>query len=83
MESFPAVRDVCTFGYADEAYGEEVGVAIVISDRGAETLRDLLDWVQARIAVHKIPRRWYLVDEIPRTRAGKLRWVISHVPLDV
>jgi acyl-CoA synthetase (AMP-forming)/AMP-acid ligase II len=71
IERFPGVSDVCTFGYADPAYGEEVGVALVLGGEDP-ILRELYEWVETHLARHKIPQRWYLVEEIPRTSRGKI-----------
>jgi long-chain acyl-CoA synthetase len=69
---FEATRDVCTFRYEDDMYGENIGIAVVLSDRGLKSIQDLQVWVKSHLATHKHPVRWYLLDEIPRTSRGKL-----------
>ncbi|HNC94456.1 MAG TPA: hypothetical protein PLJ64_13040, partial [Solirubrobacterales bacterium] len=32
---------------------------------------DLRDHLKQGLASYKVPKRWFLVEEIPRTRAGK------------
>ncbi|RMF96070.1 MAG: long-chain fatty acid--CoA ligase [Gammaproteobacteria bacterium] len=70
--AFAAVSDACCFGYPDEHYGENVALAVVLEDRSPETLAQLRQWVAERIAEHRQPLRWYLLDEIPRTSRGKI-----------
>ncbi len=36
------------------------------------TLRGLHDWMAQHLAKHQMPKRWYVVDEIPRTSRGKV-----------
>ena len=72
VEQFRSTRDVCTFGFEDTFYGENVGIAVVLSDTGDETVLGLYDWVANHLAEHKHPARWYLLDEIPRTSRGKI-----------
>ena len=72
VEQYPATQDVCTFGYEDDFYGENVGLAIVLDDPGDRSVLGLYDWIRIHLAEHKHPVRWYLLDEIPRTSRGKI-----------
>ncbi|HTO53181.1 MAG TPA: class I adenylate-forming enzyme family protein [Myxococcota bacterium] len=72
VERFPQTLDVCTFAYADPLLGEDVGVAVVLPGATDQTLLALHTWASEHLAVHQLPRRWYLVDEIPRTSRGKV-----------
>lgn len=72
VERFRATTDVCSFGYEDALLGEDVGIAVVLSACDAPTLRDLYTWSRSHLAKHKVPNRWYLLDEIPRTSRGKV-----------
>jgi acyl-CoA synthetase (AMP-forming)/AMP-acid ligase II len=51
---------------------EEVAMAVVLRAGDDEVLRRLYAWVRARLAAFQMPRRWYVVDEIPRTSRGKV-----------
>jgi len=72
VEQFSAVRDVCSFGFEDNFYGENVGLAVVLDDSSDRTVADLYAWVQQHLAEHKHPVQWFLLDEIPRTSRGKI-----------
>ncbi len=72
LERFGETLDVCTFGYADRVSGEEVGVALVLRTTHAEALRHLYAWARRHLALHQLPRRWYLLDAIPRTSRGQV-----------
>lgn len=72
LERFPAIVDTCSFGYEDPLYGENVGIAVVASPATAATLADAYEWARRHLAVHQMPVRWYLVEQIPRTARGKV-----------
>jgi len=72
IDRFEHTADVCAFGYSDPLYGEEVGVAIVLRRSDAAALRALYEFTALHLAKHKLPRRWYLLDTIPRTSRGKV-----------
>ena len=72
IEQFEGVNDVCTFALEDEFLGEDVGVALVLERDHAGLRHDLYHWTRDRIADHKVPTRWYTLDEIPRTSRGKI-----------
>jgi len=71
-ERFEHALDVCTFAIDDALQGEDVALAIVLRQRDDEALRALHTWMAHHLAVHQMPRRWYVMDEIPRTSRGKV-----------
>ena len=72
VERFPHTTDVCTFALDDPAYGQNVGMAVVLDDASPATLRALHGWMKDHLAEPKMPVRWYLIDAIPRTSRGKI-----------
>ena len=72
VEQFKGIIDVCSFGYEDALYGQNVGIALVMKEKDNETLKNLLYWVDQNLAEHKRPLRWYFLDAIPRTSRGKI-----------
>jgi acyl-CoA synthetase (AMP-forming)/AMP-acid ligase II len=72
VAQFTGVDDVCTFGFEDPYYGENVGMALVLEDQSNESLRALHGWIETHLAEHKRPVRWYVLEEIPRTSRGKI-----------
>lgn len=72
VERSPSTIDSCTFGYEDPLYGENVGIAVVVSPATAQTLGEVYEFARRRLAVHQMPARWYLVEHIPRTARGKV-----------
>ncbi|MFC7658405.1 hypothetical protein ACFQV8_21215 [Pseudonocardia benzenivorans] len=76
LREHPAVRDVVVVGVPDPMYGSVVG-AVVALEKGREATPDTLrDFVSARLASYKKPRRLLLAPEVERLASGKadLRW---------
>ena len=72
VERFESASDVCTFALDDEIYGQAVGIAVVLSNQENATIKALHNWMKAHLAEHKMPVRWWVVEEIPRTSRGKI-----------
>jgi oxalate---CoA ligase len=72
IERCPGVRDVCTFAYEDSVLGEDIGIAVVVEGDAGALLASLHAWTTKHLAPHQQPRRWYVVDEIPRSSRGKV-----------
>lgn len=84
VERFEEASDVCTFAVDDEIYGQTVGIAVVLRKRDDETVRALHRWMTEHLAEHKLPSRWWIVEEIPRTSRGKInRDVVSGTCADL
>jgi acyl-CoA synthetase (AMP-forming)/AMP-acid ligase II len=64
--------DVCTFALDDPIYGQNVGMAVALSDRGDASVRALHAWMKERLAEPKMPVKWFVVEAIPRTSRGKI-----------
>jgi acyl-CoA synthetase (AMP-forming)/AMP-acid ligase II len=71
-ERWEQTVDVCTFGFEDPLFGENVGMAFVLKAAGDENLRAFVNWLRQHLGKHQMPQRWHLLDEIPRTSRGKV-----------
>ena len=72
VERFALASDVCTFALDDDVYGQIVGIAVVLADASDTTVRALHAWMAGHLAEPKMPSRWWVVDEVPRTSRGKI-----------
>lgn len=70
--AYEHVTDVCVFATADELFGQNVGIAFVMSDARPEILPQFYGWMQARLSRHKMPALWYQLESLPRTSRGKI-----------
>lgn len=74
LRQHPRVGEVAVGGRPDPEWGERV-VAWVIAVRDSDppTLDDLRSLVKAHLPAPAAPRELVLVDDLPRTRSGKVR----------
>jgi len=72
VERFDRTNDVCTFALDDLIYGQNVGIAVVLQDRSDATICALYAWMKSHLSESKMPMRWWIIDEIPRTSRGKI-----------
>jgi len=72
LRGHPALADAAVVG---ESVGPgKVIVAAYVTSRGAAPdLEEVLAWARERLASYKAPRVVHLLDELPRTRNGKVR----------
>ncbi|MFG2620166.1 FadD3 family acyl-CoA ligase [Streptomyces sp. NPDC048507] len=66
----PAVADAAVVGAPDERLGE-VGVAYLVTTAPV-TAEELTAWTRERLANFKVPRRFTVLEELPRNAGGKL-----------
>jgi fatty-acyl-CoA synthase len=68
----PGVADTAVIGVPDARWGE-VGRAVVVPHSAeAPTERELLDWLDGKLARYKIPKSVVFATELPRNATGKL-----------
>ncbi|TAK54397.1 MAG: long-chain fatty acid--CoA ligase [Gammaproteobacteria bacterium] len=72
VEQHAAAADVCAFALDDAIYGQGVGMAVVLNDGSDAAIGSLHEWMKSRLAEHKLPSRWWLLEAIPRTSRGKI-----------
>jgi malonyl-CoA/methylmalonyl-CoA synthetase len=69
----PDVADLAVVGIADDEWGEQVCAAVVPAAPGTILEGDVLRaWGKERLASAKVPRRFVVVDELPRNTLGKV-----------
>ncbi len=69
----PAVAQCLTFAVPHPKLGEEVAAAIVLREGASVDQQSLRDFVSARLADFKVPRKIVFLDEIPKGATGKLQ----------
>jgi 2-aminobenzoate-CoA ligase len=76
LSSHPAVREAVVFGLPDATRRETVAAFVVLNQGfspSAGLRRELQDFVKARLAPYKYPRRLDFIDAIPRDSVGKVQ----------
>jgi acyl-CoA synthetase (AMP-forming)/AMP-acid ligase II len=72
VQRFEGTREVCAFAIADSSYGQNVAMAVVLSQGDAPTIQALHSWMKRHLAEYKMPVRWYVVDSLPHNSRGKI-----------
>lgn len=73
MNAIPGVAESALVGVPDADFGE-VGVAVVVPKAGAVLdAATIVAHLKATLANFKIPKRCYVVDELPRNAMGKVQ----------
>ena len=81
----PRVVDVAVVGLPDHRWGEVVAAAVVSTPGEPLPVAELDAVARGRLAGAKVPRRWILLDRLPRNANGKVdrealrRWVALQV----
>ncbi|MCR2814430.1 long-chain-fatty-acid--CoA ligase [Microbacterium jiangjiandongii] len=72
LRQHPLVKDAAVVGLPSQHAGEEV-VAAVIVDEGAEVdPESIREFVRGILTPYKVPRRIFVVDELPKSLIGKV-----------
>ncbi|KAL9622627.1 MAG: hypothetical protein Q9204_008010 [Flavoplaca sp. TL-2023a] len=73
MTQHPAVAEAVTFAIADDMYGQDVGVAVVLHE-GAQVSKDeLRKWMATKLAKFKVAKKIYFTRLMPKTATGKVQ----------
>ncbi|MES0812116.1 AMP-binding protein [Roseibium sp. SCPC15] len=73
LVSHPAILEATVIGVPDEKWGE-VGAAFLIARPGEGLdIARLPEWCRTHLAPYKIPKSFSVVEDMPRTAAGKVR----------
>jgi len=74
IDELPAVAESAVIGVPHQDFGEAV-TAVVVPREGtpAPTEAEVIDWLKARLANFKVPKRVYVVKELPRNTMGKVQ----------
>ena len=65
------VDDCLVFGMPDEQFGQIVNAVVQLREGAQVEPEDVTEWVRARLARYKAPRRIHFVDAVPRLPNGK------------
>ncbi|MHA2314013.1 MAG: class I adenylate-forming enzyme family protein [Candidatus Hermodarchaeia archaeon] len=72
LDEHPAVDQAAVVGMPDEKWGE-VGCAYIVLKKGAKVLeKELVKFMRSKLARYKVPKRIVIIDELPKTSAGKI-----------
>ncbi len=68
----PKVQDVQVIAVPDKKYGEEAMACIILKDGESVSENEMLDFIKASLARHKVPKYITFMDAFPMNAAGKV-----------
>lgn len=75
MYQHPAIKECCIIASPDERKGETVKAVVVLKPQaGSTTGPEIIEWMRARMAAYKVPRKIEFIAALPRTPSGKIQW---------
>jgi acyl-CoA synthetase (AMP-forming)/AMP-acid ligase II len=73
LASHPAVAAGAVFPVPDARLGEDIVAATVLKPGATATPRELRGWLLDRLSPFKVPRRIWIVEDLPLTPTGKVQ----------
>jgi fatty-acyl-CoA synthase len=72
LSAHPAVDEAAVIGLPDEKWGELVAAFIVLKNAQNIDEEELKGYCEKKLGRYKIPKRFFLLDELPKTHVGKI-----------
>jgi long-chain acyl-CoA synthetase len=72
LYAFPGVQECAVIGTPDKEWGERVIAFILPKPDQTIDQKELKEFLKARLSAYKVPKRFFMVDDFPRSPAGKL-----------
>ena len=80
IDSYSDAKESCVVGIVDAHYGAILEAYIKWeTDAKQSDIADLKAWVASHLAAYKVPDRWRVMDQIPKTANGKLDRKLLHL----
>jgi len=80
IDSYPKIKESCVVGIVDAHFGAILEAYIVWETSAIDTnIEDLKAWVASHLAAYKVPDRWKVMDQLPKTATGKLDRKMLHL----
>jgi len=73
LDALAGVLESAVFGVPHPDFGEGVTAAVVAKPGAVLSEEAIIDSVKARLARYKVPKRIFVVDELPRNTMGKVQ----------
>jgi malonyl-CoA/methylmalonyl-CoA synthetase len=71
LRTHSMIEDCSVVGIDNEEWGELVVAAIIVNDNSLDT-NELNVWMRERMPSYRVPRRYKIVEELPRNAMGKV-----------
>ena len=72
LRTHPMIEECAVVGLPDPEWGERVGAAVVLKEKGGLDLEALRLWAKERLASYKVPSLVLTLEDLPRNAMGKV-----------
>ena len=70
---YPGIREAAVFGVPDRLRGQAITVCLILEEGVDVKTADLRKYLMDHMAAYKVPRRYFILKDFPRTSLGKVR----------
>jgi malonyl-CoA/methylmalonyl-CoA synthetase len=71
LRSHPRIKDCGVVGIPDLEWGEIIAASLILTENHL-SLDELKDWLRDKLPGYKIPRKYLILDDLPRNVMGKV-----------
>ena len=68
----PDINDLAVISVNDEEFGQRLVAFVVLAAYAKQSEDTLRDWLKPQIARYQMPKKIYIIDELPMTHIGKV-----------
>lgn len=68
----PDINDLAVISINDEEFGQRLVAFVVLAAYAKQSEDTLKDWLKPQIARYQMPKKIYIIDELPMTHIGKV-----------
>ncbi len=72
LRDHPGIQDCAVVGLQDPEWGQVIAAALVVGQGFALSEDELRPWTQEILAPYKLPRKFLVIEELPRNALGKV-----------
>ncbi|MGE4431542.1 MAG: class I adenylate-forming enzyme family protein [Sphingobium sp.] len=73
LGAFPEIAEAAVLGIPDPKWGEEIVAVLRPAGSAVIEIETIAEQLRERIARHKVPKKWRVVADFPRTPSGKIQ----------
>ena len=76
LRTYRGVKDCGVVGIPDEEWGEIVCAALIPLEGTQLDFEDIKTWIKEKLPAYKTPRRYLIMEDLPRNAMGKVMKVV-------
>ena len=73
LQEHPGIAEAAVLGIPDPRWGEQVVACVRLIPGGPPDVDGWARFLRERLTGHKVPKRWFIVNNLPLTQSGKIQ----------